>query len=132
MLERLDHVGIAVRSLDAALAIYRDALGLALERVEEVPSQKVRVAFLRAGSAHIELLEPLSEDSPIARFIAKRGEGVHHLSFHVADVRTAAGALPPPLALAAPPAEREGGYRVAFVHPKGTCGVLLEMSDEAE
>ena len=125
----LDHIGIAVASVDDGAAFYR-ALGLVLEGVEEVPEQKVRVGFLPIGGTRLELLEPTSDDSPIAGFLAKRGPGLHHLCVRVDDIRAAMARL------------REQGYRllseepqpgahggqVCFVHPKSAGGVLLELS----
>jgi methylmalonyl-CoA epimerase len=129
----LDHIGIAVRSVDARLAVYR-ALGLEPAGREEVPAQKVRVAFLPLAGTRIELLEPTAEDSPIAAFIARRGEGVHHLSFEVADIRAAmamarAAGLE---VLSGEPQVGAHGAQVCFVHPRSTGGVLIELSQPAD
>jgi methylmalonyl-CoA/ethylmalonyl-CoA epimerase len=129
MIKGLHHIGIAVTSLDEVLPRYVDGLGLRLGTVEEVPSERVRVAVLHAGSTRIELLEATSEDSPIAKFLARRGPGVHHLAFEVEDtgavirVLSEAGA---PLLDAAP---RPGahGTQVAFLHPRYLGGVLAEF-----
>ncbi|HOX25125.1 MAG TPA: methylmalonyl-CoA epimerase [Candidatus Krumholzibacteria bacterium] len=129
----VDHIGIAVPDLDAALLLYRDLLGLELERTEEVPSEKVKVAMLkldRAGAAgHVELLAPLSDDCNIARFIAKRGPGLHHLALAAANLelvvqRCRAAGL---RVLDESPRGGAGGKRIVFLHPKDTAGVLLEI-----
>jgi methylmalonyl-CoA epimerase len=131
MIEGLDHLGIAVRSIEERLAFWREALGLELERSEEVASEKVRTAFLPVGGLHLELLEATGEDSPIARFLERRGEGIHHVCFRVRDIDEAvrrlreAGA---PLVGEAP-RPGAGGCRVAFLHPKGTGGILVELSE---
>jgi len=132
--ERLDHVGIAVRSLAEALRPYVDGLGLTADRTEEVPGERVRVAFLPVGETRIELLEPTAEDSPIARFIQRRGEGIHHLCFQVADLEAALERLKRagvPLVDESPRAGA-GGSRIAFVHPGGTGGVLIELTEAKE
>lgn len=134
MIEELHHIGIAVASLDTSLPRYVDGLGLRLEGVEEVPTEQVKVAVLRAGQTRIELLEPTSEESPIARFLRKRGPGVHHLAFKVGDtaevikVLTEAGA---PMLDEAP---RPGahGCKVGFVHPRYLGGVLAEIVQDPE
>src|ERR1700761_9180548 len=86
MIKKIDHLGIAVRSLDETVKYYEEALGLKCEHREEVPSQKVRTAFFSVGETHIELLEPTSEESPIAKFLAKNGEGIHHVAFGTDDI----------------------------------------------
>ncbi len=128
----LDHIGIAVRSIDERLAAYR-ALGLEPAGHEEVPSQRVRVAFLPLAGTRIELLEPTGEDSPIAGFIAKRGEGVHHLCIEVADVRAAMASLRAAglAVLSDEPQAGAHGAQVCFVHPRSTGGVLIELSQPA-
>jgi methylmalonyl-CoA epimerase len=128
----LDHIGVAVRSIDERLASYR-ALGLEPVGGEEVPSHKVRVAFLPLAGTRIELLEPTADDSPIARFIARHGEGVHHLCLEVADIRSAmAKARAAGLALLSEePQAGACGAQVCFVHPRSTGGVLIELSQPA-
>ena len=126
----LDHVGIVVRDPRLRLPLWAEALGLPLDRAEAVPSEGVRTWFLDFGGGHIELLEPLSADSPIARAIEKRGEGIHHLCLAVDDLgaalaRLAARGIEPIGGGARPGA---GGCTVAFLHPKDTGGVLLELS----
>jgi methylmalonyl-CoA epimerase len=134
MIESLHHIGIAVRSLDEALVAWVDGLGLELVGIEEVPTEGVRVAILLAGSQRIELLEPTAADSPIAKFLDRRGPGVHHLAFRSPDtaalirVLTERGA---PLLDSAP---RPGahGTQVAFVHPKFLGGVLAEIVQDPD
>ena len=125
----LDHIGIAVGDLSQALAFYRDALGLDVEPPEEVPSQRVRAHFVPVGEATIELLEPTSADSPIAKFIERRGPGVHHVTLRVADIRETLGRLKARGVRLIDEAPREGaeGALIAFVHPASTHGVLVEL-----
>ncbi len=124
----IDHIGVAVRSLEERLRFYR-ALGLVPEGSEEVPEQKVRVAFLPVEGTRIELLEPTTEDSPIARFLAKKGEGLHHLAFRVEDLRATMAALAGEgfELLSEHPLTGAHGSQVCFVHPRSTGGVLLEL-----
>jgi len=128
MIGPVHHIGIAVRSLDAALASYR-ALGLEPESIEEVRSQGVRVAFLPAGPVRVELLESLAPDGVIAKFIERRGEGLHHLAFAVADIRAEMRRLRDEgLALVdTEPRPGAHGRLVAFVQPRSAHGVLLEL-----
>jgi methylmalonyl-CoA epimerase len=131
MIKKLSHVGIAVKDLDAAIAFYQ-SLGLECEAVEEVPSQKVKVAFFPVGDTRIELLAPTSEDSPIAKFIEKKGEGIQHVALAVDD-------LPAELQKAEEkgitlidktPRPGAHGADIAFLHPKSTFGVLMELCFE--
>lgn len=126
---KIDHVGVAVRSIEEALPFYRDSLGLELTHREEVPSQSVRVAFLGApGQAQVELLEPTGESGAVARFLAAKGPGMHHLAFHAGDLSSAVERLSASgrRALEAPrPGAR--GHRVCFLHPKDCGGVLVEV-----
>jgi methylmalonyl-CoA epimerase len=131
MIGKIDHIGIAVRDLTAARRIWEEALGLAVDHVEEVASEKVRTAFLTVGESRLELLESTSPEGPIAKFIAKRGEGVHHVCFRVDDVE-AALALARAAGLAViGEAPRPGahGARVAFLHPGSAGGVLIELAE---
>ncbi len=133
MLTKLDHVGIAVRSLAGALPAFEAALGGTATPPEEVPDQKVRVTFIQTGESGIELLESTSPDGPIGRFVDKRGEGIHHLSFLVDDLEAAlercrkAGLQ----LIDETPRQGAAGKRIAFLHPKSTNGVLIELSEEA-
>ncbi|MEZ4387546.1 MAG: methylmalonyl-CoA epimerase [Candidatus Krumholzibacteriia bacterium] len=129
----VDHIGIAVEDLDQALALYRDLMGLELERIEEIPSEQVKVAMLkldRTGAAgHVELLAPLSPDCNIARFIAKKGPGLHHIAFAATDLPTvmercrAAGLQ----LLDEAPRTGAGGKQIVFLHPRSSGGVLMEV-----
>jgi methylmalonyl-CoA epimerase len=126
----LDHIGIAVRSLDAA-KVY-SALGLTTDDVEAIQKQGVKTAFLSVGDANIELLEPLSPDSPVGKFLAKRGEGIHHICFRVADIDQHLARLKEQgfqLINEAPVAGAHG-CRVAFLHPATAGGVLIELSEQ--
>jgi methylmalonyl-CoA/ethylmalonyl-CoA epimerase len=125
----LDHVAILVADLDAAVRLYRDVYGLELAELEEVPSEKVRVAIFGHGAGRIELVAPSGPDSPMAKAIEKRGEGLHHVCLEVPDIEKAMTALRSqgaPL-LDEKPRIGAGGARVAFVHPKGSRGVLVEL-----
>lgn len=131
---RLDHIGIAVRDLKAALTPYQQALGLEPERVEEVPTESVRTAFFRLGDTLLELLEPLDGSGPIAGSLEKRGEGIHHLAVEVPDIEAAmarARAAGVRL-LSEEPRPGAGGSRVCFLHPKDLGGVLLELVEQPQ
>jgi len=125
----LDHVGIAVGDLQQALAFYRDALGLEVEAPEEVASQRVRAHFIPTGDSAIELLEATADDSPIAKYVAKRGPGIHHLTLRVPDIRAALARLKEKGVRLIDETPREGahGSLVAFVHPSSAHGVLVEL-----
>jgi methylmalonyl-CoA/ethylmalonyl-CoA epimerase len=125
----LDHVAILVADLDAAIKLYRDVYGLELSEVEEVATEKVRVAIFGHGAGRIELVAPTGPDSPMAKAIERRGEGLHHICLEVADIEQAMKALKAggaPL-LDEVPRRGAGGAKVAFVHPKGSRGVLVEL-----
>jgi len=125
----IDHIGIAVADLEASLTFFRDALGLELAAPEEVPSQRVRAHFLAAGAATFELLEATSEDSPIARFVAKRGPGMHHVALRVDDIVAALAELKTRGIRLIDEVPRPGAHDslVAFLHPSSTHGVLVEL-----
>jgi len=126
---KLDHIGIATRQIDQALTLWRDALGLELDHEEEVAEQGVRVGMLAIGDTHVELLEPLNEDSPVGRFLDKRGPGIHHIAIRVENIREELTKLKSKGArlIDAEPRLGAGGCLVAFVHPASTGGVLLEL-----
>ena len=128
----LDHLGIAVASIDSGLAIYT-ALGIEVEGIEEVADQKVRVAFLPVGDARIELLEPTDDTSPIARHLERRGPGLHHICLRVPDIRAAMEQLAGEgyRLLSEEPLQGAHGCLVCFVHPKSAGGVLIELSQPA-
>jgi methylmalonyl-CoA/ethylmalonyl-CoA epimerase len=133
MINKIDHLGIAVHSLDETVKYYEEALGLKCEHREEVPSQKVRTAFFNVGGTHVELLEPMSPDSPIAKFLEKNPNGgVHHVAFGTDDI---AGQLAQAKnagvrLLNETPVPGAHGKQVAFLHPKSTFGVLTELCTE--
>lgn len=125
----LDHIGIAVSNLADALSFYRDALGLEVEVPEEVASQRVRAHFIPVGESAIELLEATAEDSPIARYVAKRGPGIHHLTLRVDDIAAALARLKEKGVRLIDETPRPGahGSLVAFIHPASAHGVLVEL-----
>ena len=129
MIKKIDHLGIAVRSLDEAVPIYEKAFGLTCEKREEVPSQKVKTAFFSVGEVHIELLEPTHPESAIAKFIEKHGEGIHHVAFGTDDIlsQLAQPAGHGVRLINEEPFEGAAGKLVAFLHPKSTRGVLTEF-----
>ena len=134
MIKNIAHIGVAVKSIEEALGIYRDILGLEVAGIEEVEEQKVRTAFIPVGGTEIELLESTDPDGPIGRFISRRGEGIHHIALDVEGIEGLLDRL------------RERGVRLiderprinihgrkyAFIHPKSTAGVLLELCEEPE
>lgn len=130
-LSKIDHIGIAVESVEKASVFYRDTLGLELIGTDEVPSQKVKVAMFRIGESKIELLEPTSPESSIAVFLEKRGEGIHHIAYSVADVN---GALTELIEKEVRMIDKEprpgaGGSKIAFIHPKASGRVLTELCE---
>jgi methylmalonyl-CoA epimerase len=131
-IEKIDHIGIAVESIEKWLGFYRDVLGLELTRSEEVKTQKVRVVFLKIGESQIELLEPTSDDSPISKFLQTRGGGIHHIAVRVDDIRAALARLHDAGARLIDNEPRIGSHNqlVAFVHPQASGGALLELSEE--
>jgi methylmalonyl-CoA epimerase len=133
MIKALDHIGIAVSSIESALGIY-EALGLCAVDREDVASQKVRTAFLPVGGTRLELLEPTDPGSPVAKFLSSRGEGIHHLCFRVENL---SGTLAELAAKGYELIHREpvpgaNGKRVAFLHPRAGRGVLIELSEDAD
>jgi LAO/AO transport system kinase len=127
----IDHLGVAVKSIEAALGFYEGQLGMQVALRETVPHEKVRVAMLPAGGPRIELLEPTDADSVIARFLAKRGEGLHHVAVRVPDLSAAVERLRAAGArLLNEPQTGAGGHRYVFVHPASTGGVLLELIED--
>lgn len=132
MLKVVDHIGIAVPNIEEALKFWAAGLQIEVTHREEVASQKVKTAFLPIGGTNIELLEPTDEDSPIAKAMEKRGPGIHHLCFEVADIHAALKHLAAQgVALINPePVPGAHGKMVAFVHPKSTGGILIELSQK--
>ncbi|MDQ3487412.1 MAG: methylmalonyl-CoA epimerase [Acidobacteriota bacterium] len=125
----IDHIGIAVGDLGESLSFFRDALGLELDEPEDVPAQRVRAHFLQAGEAAIELVEPTADDSPIAKFIARRGAGIHHLALRVDDIVAALAELKAKGVRLIDETPRPGAHNslVAFIHPSSAHGVLVEL-----
>lgn len=125
---KIDHIGIVVRDIQEALKVYETALGLPLREVVEVPDQEVEVAFLPIGESNIELVQPTSGGTGIARFLEKRGEGIHHVCIDVDDIEAALAQLKACGVQLIDDVPRQGAHgRVAFVHPKGAHGVLVEL-----
>ena len=129
MLSQLDHIGIAVKNLPQALEVFEKGLGLKCERIEDVPSQQVRVAFLKIGEARLELIQPIQGQGPVAKFIETRGEGIHHLAFatddlesQIAQARNAGCRM-----IHETPTTGAHGKEIAFAHPSSTQGVLVEF-----
>lgn len=129
MLNKINHIGIAVKSLEETIPFYRDQLSMPFAGIEEVAEQKVRVAMLQIGESKIELLEPTSEDSPVAKFIEKNGPGIHHVAYEVSDIEAAIARMMGEGARMIDEKPRNGahGARIAFVHPKSSHGVLTEL-----
>lgn len=133
----INHIGIAVRSLDEHRGFYEDTLGATFEGIEEVPDQKVKVGFFLVGppdaAVRLELLEPTSDDSPIAGFLEKRGEGLHHVAYTVSDIQQRIDALKANGVRMIDETPRDGAHhtRIAFLHPKSSKGVLTELCEPA-
>lgn len=134
MITGVSHIAIAVRSLDEAIPFYRDTLGLPFEGTEVVPDQKVKVAFFLAGNTRIELLEATADDSPISRFVAERGGGIHHLALRTEDVSSEIAEMQERGVRMIDTAPRGGAHhtQIAFMHPKSCHGVLLELTQESD
>jgi methylmalonyl-CoA/ethylmalonyl-CoA epimerase len=128
-ISHIEHIGIAVKSIENSLPYYENVLGLKCYNIEEVADQKVKTAFFKVGQTKIELLEPTSEESTIAKFIEKKGEGVHHVAFAVPDVANALAEVEAKGVQLIDKAPRGGaeGLQISFLHPKSTCSVLTEL-----
>jgi len=128
-LHKINHIGIAVQSIDATIPFYRDQLGMEFLGGEEVAEQQVKVAMLAIGESKIELLEPTSPDSPVAKFLEKSGQGIHHIAYEVADIEVAIASMIAAGARMIDEKPRFGahGTLIAFVHPKSSHGVLTEL-----
>lgn len=126
---KIDHIGIATRQLKEATALWQNTLGLEINSTEDVDEQGVRIAMLPIGDTHIELLEPLTPESPVGRFLDKRGPGIHHIAIRVDDIGAALRQLKEKGArlIDETPRIGAGGCLVAFIHPSSTNGVLLEL-----
>lgn len=132
ILKSVEHIGIAVKNLETSIRFYEDALGLKCYKIEEVEDQKVKTAFLKLGDTKIELLESTSPDGPIAKHIEKRGEGVHHIAYAVDDLRAALREAESNGIQLIDREPRKGveGLNIAFLHPKSTQGVLIELCEK--
>ncbi|MFZ5966645.1 MAG: methylmalonyl-CoA epimerase [Bacillota bacterium] len=128
---KVDHIGVAVKSLDETLKFYQDMLGLELHGTETVEEQKVKVAFLPVGDTEVELLESTDPEGPIAKFIEKKGEGIQHIAFRVPNIEEAIAELMAKgvKMIDEKPRYGAGGAKIAFCHPKSTNGVLVELSE---
>ena len=125
---KIDHIGIVVHDIQESLKVYEKALGLPLKEIRGVPDQQVQVAFLPIGESNVELVQPTSDDTGIAKFLDKRGEGIHHICVEVEDIEAALERLKAHQVPLIDEAPRRGAHgRVAFVHPKGAHGVLIEL-----
>lgn len=131
MISKVDHIGIAVKSIDEALKLYEDILGLKLVETEVVEEQKVKVAFLPVGDSEVELLESTTTDGPVAKFIEAKGEGIQHIAFRVENIEQALADLKAKgvRLIDEKPRRGAGGAKIAFLHPKGTNGTLIELCE---
>lgn len=134
MLDKIDHIGIAVHSIDEKMELYQDALGLEFEGTDVVEDQGVRVAFFRLGNSKIELLEPLDETGPIARFLERHGEGIHHIAAGCQDIDGARAHVADHdiRLLSDEPLDGAHGKLISFLHPKDTGGVLFELTQRVD
>jgi methylmalonyl-CoA/ethylmalonyl-CoA epimerase len=128
---KIDHIGIAVGSIDAGKSLWTDALGLTYEGSETVEEQKVTTAFFPVGESEVELLESTAPDGPVAKFLDKKGEGIHHIAFRVENIEEALESLKEKgvRLIDEKPRKGAGGARIAFLHPKATNGVLVELCE---
>jgi methylmalonyl-CoA/ethylmalonyl-CoA epimerase len=128
---KIDHVGIAVNGMKEGEKFWTDALGMECDGYETVEEQRVTTAFFPVGESEVELLEPASEDSPVAKFIGKKGEGIHHVAFRVANIEAALAELKAKgiRLIDEVPRNGAGGAKIAFIHPKSTNGVLVELCE---
>jgi methylmalonyl-CoA epimerase len=133
MLTRIDHIGIAIQNINEALAFFQDALGIELDRVVTEEGGRTKVAFMPVGGSDVELVEPQDTESGLAKFLAKRGEGVHHICFQVDDIDAALARLKEKGAqlIDETPRQNAAGMRYAFIHPKSAHGVLIELYQKA-
>ena len=134
MYKKINHIGVAVKDLDKAIELYRDQLGLEFKGIDVVESQKVKVAFFKIGETNIELVAPTSEDSPIAKYLEKNREGIHHICFEVEDINRTLNELKSREVKLINEEPKKGahGSLIAFIHPKSTNGVLTEICQVIE
>lgn len=128
-IKRIDHIAIVVEDIEAALGFWRDTLGLELDHIEDVAEQKSIVAFLLTGGSEVELVKPTTDDSGVARYLQKRGPGMHHICFEVEDIEAALAQMKEKgvRLINETPLIGSGGKKIAFVHPESTHGVLVEL-----
>jgi len=129
MIQQIDHIGIAVKNLNQQLQFYTEVLGLTCDGIEDVPDQRVKVAIFKLAGVRIELIQPTAEDSPVAKFLAQRGEGLHHIAYRVDDMPGELKRLAAHQVQLIDPTPRigAGGQQIAFLHPRSTLGVLIEL-----
>jgi len=133
-LSHIEHIGFAVKNLSKSISFYENLFGLKCYKIEEVEDQKVRTAFFKIGSTKIELLEPTDPASPVARFLEKRGEGIHHIAFAVADIQDNLRSVKEKGVRLIDESPRKGsdGLDIAFLHPTSTFGVLMELCEKTK
>jgi len=133
-IKRIDHIAIVVEDIESTLGFWRDALGLELAHVEDVPEQKSEVAFLPVGESEIELVRPTTDDSGVAKYLQKRGPGMHHISLEVDDIEGMLAQLKAKgvRLINETPVQGAGGKQIAFIHPESTRGVLVELYQSAD
>ena len=129
---KIDHIGIAVKSIDESLKLYKDVLGMNFKGIEEMSDRALKTAFIQTGDSMIELLEPTSEKSTIAKFLEKKGQGIHHIALHVTNISETMELLKTKgyKLLSEEPEKGAHGTKVAFLHPKSTNGILLELVED--
>lgn len=134
LVKQIDHIAIAVNDIDEASKFFVDVLGLEVSAPEDVPEQKTRVAFVQIGEVRIEFVQPMSDDSPVAKHIAKRGQGIHHIAYETGDIVSALDALKAKDVPLIDKEPRVGAHeaKIAFVHPKGVSGVLTELCEQTK
>ncbi len=132
-IKRINHIAIVVDDMDRALTFWRDALGLKLDHIEDIPEQESMVAFLPTGESEVELVQPTSEDSGVARYLQKRGPGMHHICFEVEDIQASLEQLKGKgvRLINETPMTGAGGKKMAFIHPESAYGVLVELYELA-
>lgn len=132
VVKKIDHIGIAVKSIETALSFYTNTLKLPLLAIEDVESEGVKVAFLQVGESKIELLEPLNDASPVAKFIASKGEGIHHVALAVDSIEARLTEIKENgiKMIHETPKQGAGGAKIAFIHPKATMGTLYELCEK--
>lgn len=134
MIKKISHIAVAVRSIEEVRNFYEEILGLKIEKIEEVPERKVKVAFIPIGETRIELVEPLSEDSPVKKFLDERGGGIHHICFEIKEIEKEMEKLKEKgiKFTSEKPEKGAEGNLVCFIHPKSAYGVLIELNEKKE